>query len=266
MVATVLSMEALAGLGLLLLVVVVIRIVQIYRDIQHNRIHTSNPLLEGIKGHQRTKPCKTMVVLGSGGHTSEMLHMVQQLDASLYRPLIFVVAATDHTSVRRLEATLPATACTGTSTGAGATDDAKKHTIYTIPRSREVGQSYISSLGTTLYALVHAIGLTIRIRPELLLCNGPGTCVPLVMGAWILRICGFPCKFVFCESYCRVQTLSLSGRLLYPMVDCFFVHWESLQEKYPLTYRLSTFVDGKNNDGSESKTTGPSSKQQKKEQ
>ena len=183
---------------------------------------------QGLPKTHRSKPCKTLVVLGSGGHTSEMLHMVRQLDSKLYHPMEFVVADTDHTSVQRLEALIPG-----------------KHTIHSIPRSREVGQSYLSSLGTTLYALVHAIGMTIQIRPELLLCNGPGTCVPVVMGAWMLRILGFPCRFVFCESFCRAQTLSLTGKILYSVVDCFIVHWESLHRKYPKSYLSTTFVNQK---------------------
>ena len=222
----------------LLFVVVMIRIVQIYQHMQRARRRSpgggfgaSQP---STKSH-RTKPCKTLVVLGSGGHTSEMLHMVRQLDtAAWYRPIHYVVAATDHTSVQRLEAIMQ------------IQQQQQPFIIHTIPRSREVGQSYASSLVTTLYALLHSILLTIRLRPELLLTNGPGTCVPIVLGCWMLRILGWPCTMVFCESYCRVETLSLSGKLLYPLVDCFLVHWDELHERYPQSYRLSTFVQSSN--------------------
>ena len=127
----------------------------------------------------RTNKCRTLVVLGSGGHTSEMLHMVSQLDSALYDPIVYVVADTDHTSIQRLRA--------------NATLSASKNAtiIHKIPRSREVGQSFTSSFVTTIYALVHSIVLTIQIRPELVLCNGPGTCVPIVLGAWLIRMAGF---------------------------------------------------------------------------
>lgn len=39
-----------------------------------------------------------------------------------------------------------------------------------IPRSREVGQSYFTSLFTTLFALLHAVGIVIRAWPELVSC------------------------------------------------------------------------------------------------
>ena len=209
---------ALAAACLILLLI--LRCLWILAEIQRHRKN-------GFPKSPRTQPCKTLVVLGSGGHTSEMLRMVGQLDPKKYHPIEFVVADTDHTSVQRLEKVLPD----------------RKHSIHKIPRSREVGQSYASSLVSTLHALFYAIGVTVRIRPELLLCNGPGTCVPVVMGAWMLRILGVSSKFVFIESFCRTQTLSLTGKILYPgLVDCFVVHWESLHRKYPNSYLSSTFV------------------------
>lgn len=49
---------------------------------------TANPTTPG----RRTTPAKTLVVLGSGGHTYEMLTMLRGLDASRYRPAVFVRA------------------------------------------------------------------------------------------------------------------------------------------------------------------------------
>jgi hypothetical protein len=46
-----------------------------------------------IKKHM--KPARTMIVLGSGGHTSEMLRMVKDLDPAAYSPLICVHASSD---------------------------------------------------------------------------------------------------------------------------------------------------------------------------
>ncbi len=39
--------------------------------------------------------------------------------------------------------------------------------LLTIPRSREVGQSYATSVLTTLYAIAHAFWLVRSVRPEL---------------------------------------------------------------------------------------------------
>jgi beta-1,4-N-acetylglucosaminyltransferase len=40
-------------------------------------------------------------------------------------------------------------------------------------------------------------------------------------------------KIVYVESIARVETLSLSGRLLYRTADHFLVQWPQLQAKYP---------------------------------
>ncbi|PKI31424.1 hypothetical protein CRG98_048184 [Punica granatum] len=105
-----------------------------------------------------------------------------------------------------------------------------------IYRSREVGQSYITSVWTTLVALAHALWLMLRIRPQVILCNGPGTCIPLCMIAFLLKVLGIGWSSIFyVESIARVRRLSLSGLILYKLrvADKFFVQWPQLQRKYP---------------------------------
>lgn len=168
------------------------------------------------------KTVNTLVVLGSGGHTSEMLRLTAHLSPQIYIPLCYVVASTDHTSAKRIpEKELKSGRCR----------------ICTIPRSREVGQSYVTSLWTTLVAGVYAATMVARIRPELVLVNGPGTCIPVCVVAFALRVVGLRpnSRTVFCESFCRVKSLSLSGRIMYLLADRFVVHWPELLERYPRT-------------------------------
>ncbi len=137
----------------------------------------------------RTSSISTVVVLGSGGHTTEMLQLLQSLNPKLYTPLTFIVAKTDTTSLRRVAA-MPIR---------------KADVIYHIPRSREVGQGYMTSIGTTLWSLIYTLTLVFRIRPGLLLCNGPGTCLPIAVWTFVGRVLGlWEGKIVFCESFCRV--------------------------------------------------------------
>lgn len=114
--------------------------------------------------------------------------------------------------------------------------------VHRLPRSREVGQGYPSSVLSTLRAFAAAIALVARTRPDLVLCNGPGTCLPVVAAAFLARVLG-ACggKVVFVESFCRVRSLSLTGRLLYPIVDRFFVHWGELRKTYTRSELIGTF-------------------------
>lgn len=159
-----------------------------------------------------------------------------------------------------------------TATAAGAL--LRPDATLTVPRSRSVGQSWLTTPFTTVYALLASIGLVFRERPDLILCNGPGacacmcficiymrvsvyfsyinriikpqnfntpspkkgTCLPLCLAGYALRFLGVKrVKVVFVESFCRVQSLSLTGRLLYYLADRFVVQWPGLVERCVLS-------------------------------
>ena len=101
-----------------------------------------------------------MVCFGSGGHTSEMLMMLSKIDTKKYLKLYFVIAATDTWSLTKI------------------TDYLKNHAEHKIDlakpestsnieicylyRSREVKQSYITSVVTTLIGIAHAFILVMK--------------------------------------------------------------------------------------------------------
>uniref|UniRef100_A0A182PN08 UDP-N-acetylglucosamine transferase subunit ALG14 n=1 Tax=Anopheles epiroticus TaxID=199890 RepID=A0A182PN08_9DIPT len=164
-----------------------------------------------------------MVVMGSGGHTAEMLRIVERLSDERYSPRHYLIASTDKTSVVKV-----------IESEVRRQPDTQKQTyeIITIPRSRDVHQSYLSSVATTVLALLHCIPIVLKARPELILTNGPGTCVPVCLVAFFARLLflNTKCRIVFVESFCRVRSLSLSGRILLYIVDMFVVQWPELVE------------------------------------
>lgn len=61
--------------------------------------------------------------------------------------------------------------------------------------------------------------------------------------AFLYKILGFlDPDIVFVESFCRVQKLSLTGRLLYYIADKFIVQWTQLLVKNPRAEYLGDFV------------------------
>jgi beta-1,4-N-acetylglucosaminyltransferase len=171
----------------------------------------------------RAASVKTLIVLGSGGHTTEMLMLTKHLDPKHYFPIEYCKASTDTTSSMRL--------------------NRGDVVVHNIPRSREVGQSYVTSILTSLHALIYAFLLVARVRPQLIICNGPGTAMPICVAGLFFRILGYcESQVVFVESYCRVETLSLTGKLLYLWADVFVVHWEELHRRYPNSGLVNTFV------------------------
>lgn len=188
-------------------------------------------------------PIQTLVVLGSGGHTTEMIHLLTSIQHHEYfAPLNYVVAETDVTSIRRLEAFATAVSnkdnnFEGKGEVARTYDEPivrlpPQGMVYKIPRAREVGQSYLSSIFTTFYSLLYTAKLVLfTTRPDLLIINGPGTCLPIAIWTFVARLLGISYgNIVFIESFCRVKSLSLTGKVLWKIgiVDLFLVHWPEL--------------------------------------
>lgn len=207
--------------ALLLLLLLVVAVVVV-------RVRGGVKVREGVR---------SVVVLGSGGHTAELLEELHRVDLQRYSPRCYVVANTD----------------TGPHGSAAKAHAFEQHhnnqgsfTIRIIPRSREVGQSYVSAVWTTLRALWASLALVWIEKPDLVpkmtqidskqykvLCNGPGTCVPICYAAYLYKLLGInDCKIVFLESIACVDHLSLSGKLLLPIADLFCVQWPSLKVKY----------------------------------
>lgn len=65
-------------------------------------------------------------------------------------------------------------------------------------------------------------------RPDLIVSTGASVAVSFALIAKLLGI-----RFVYVESISRFQELSLSGRLVYPFCDEFYVQWPNLCQKYP---------------------------------
>lgn len=141
-----------------------------------------------------------MIILGSGGHSAEMIRCLQDAFASaknddsaattatttavlqLLTKRVYVVAETDRLSTAKaeqLERILCPDKISMTLTTAR---------IRSIPRAREVGQSWLSSLWTFARALLSATVIVWQERPQLIVCNGPGTCVPVCLCARVFQV------------------------------------------------------------------------------
>lgn len=187
-------------------------------------------------GRRPIKPKMLMAVIGSGGHTAEMLTLVKTLTEStdttklnigetMIKEIVFVASNGDQLSLQKLHEQYP------------QLDDPQKeqhpfnYRLLTITRSRSVHQSYFSSVFTTLVSLFECFNMVLSLRPQMLLCNGPGVCIPLVFAA---RLLSPNSLVIFVESFCRTQTLSLSGKIIYHLrlADHFLVQWPKLVEHY----------------------------------
>lgn len=64
-------------------------------------------------------------------------------------------------------------------------------------------------------------------RPEVVISIGAGVGVPFLYAAKLLKI-----RTIFIETLSRINDLSLSGKLVYPVADHFIVQWPELAGRY----------------------------------
>ncbi|KAJ7587973.1 glycosyltransferase family 1 protein [Mycena floridula] len=143
--------------------------------------------------------CQKLLVLG--GHRTEALTLVSALDFQGYTPRTYLVSEGDTFSAPKalaLEA-----AKHGTHFLLKDSLRLSEYTILVMPRARRVHQSLLTTPWTTLASMLTGIYYT--------------TYMPLDGVAEDI------------ESFARVKTLSLSGKLLRPIVDRFIVKWPALQ-------------------------------------
>jgi UDP-N-acetylglucosamine:LPS N-acetylglucosamine transferase len=67
-----------------------------------------------------------------------------------------------------------------------------------------------------------------RLRPKVVLTTGAGVAVPF---AWMARLRGS--RFVYVESFTRIDAPSLSCRLVAPVADRIYAQWPELVETVP---------------------------------
>ena len=163
-----------------------------------------------------------MIILGSGGHTGEILLMIKNLDFNKFSDCYFVSAHNDKNSENKAKESLDLNKFQNT-----------KFYFLKIYRARNVGQSFKSSIPTTIYALFQSFFILIKYRPNMVVTNGPGVAFPIVFIGYFLRILMILCEFkiMFIESYCRTKSISLCGKIVEPLCDRFIVLWKDLQTK-----------------------------------
>lgn len=173
-----------------------------------------------VKKRSSQDKVKTVIVIGSGGHTSEMMYLIRSLNLQRYSPRLYVMASSDTWSEQKVHEF---------ECNSKFESSLSEYSVVKIPRSRKVHQSYLSSMFTTIYSTIVLIPDLLFFNPDLVLCNGPGTCVPVCVIAFLMKCCFISSNtIIFLESICRVKSLSLTGKILQWFADEIMVQWPEL--------------------------------------
>ncbi|KAK9763809.1 UDP-N-acetylglucosamine transferase subunit, variant 2 [Basidiobolus ranarum] len=129
------------------------------------------------KPYPRVEACKALFFLGSGGHTAEMLQLINSLELKKYSPRIYVCADSDALSENKVKeyentkGSLEGVEVLSSSlvivTTYCKSNASKQYRVYKIPRARQVGQSLLSTPPSVLKALLFSVKFIFSERPEL---------------------------------------------------------------------------------------------------
>jgi UDP-N-acetylglucosamine:LPS N-acetylglucosamine transferase len=148
---------------------------------------------------------KLLIVLGEGGHTTEMLKLVDLLEKKyLYS---YLVTIEDNLSVKRIN---------------------YKGDIYRVNRPRGKNTNIFLSICITFMVSIKLFFILKKAKPVAILSTGPAIVVP---AAAVGKIFGI--KIIFIETGSRVKTSSLTGKIMYKLADLYFIQWPYLKKKYP---------------------------------
>lgn len=116
--------------------------------------------------------------------------------------------------------------------------------IRTVPRARKIYQPLYTTPFSALWSMVSCLWVLIEsarssrigrgVYPDVIITNGPATAVMAIFASAILKFFAIApldkMKTIYVESWARVKTLSLSGKILLKMgiCDIFLVQWEGL--------------------------------------
>ncbi len=79
-----------------------------------------------------------------------------------------------------------------------------------------------------IFNFVYSIAILIKERPDMVISTGALNTIPVCL---IAKMSGR--KFIFIESYAKVNTPTATGKLMYKIADLFIIQWQQLSKYYP---------------------------------
>jgi len=144
------------------------------------------------------------VVLGRGGHTAQTFALVDLLGSKF--KYLYMIDLLDRLTPRKIR--LPGR-------------------VLPVIQPRLLPQdSKIMSAVRTVATLLLSFVYILVFRPEVVISCGTGLTLPIFYSARILKV-----KTVFVESMSRVESLSITGRMLLGKTNLFFVQWPTLAKR-----------------------------------
>ena len=75
---------------------------------------------------------------------------------------------------------------------------------------------------------INTIAIFAKENPDIIISTGALATIPMCLIAKLFRK-----KVIFIESFAKIKSPTLTGKLIYKLADQFYVQWEDMKEFYP---------------------------------
>ena len=99
------------------------------------------------------------------------------------------------------------------------------HRLYYL---KQVNRHEFKFLYYMIYNTLKTLQIFLKERPDMIISTGALATIPMCIVAKL-----FKKKVVFIESFAKINSPTLTGKLVCKFADKFFVQWESMKEVYP---------------------------------
>lgn len=93
---------------------------------------------------------------------------------------------------------------------------------------RQVNRKEKNFIINLVWNSVYSMKVFLKEKPDIIITTGALSVIPFVL---ISKLFGK--KLIFIESFAKIDSPTLTGRLLYRFADEFYVQWESMLKFYP---------------------------------
>ena len=144
------------------------------------------------------KPTKVCFAASSGGHLAQLMELKPVMDK--YDSFI-VTEKTDYEMNFK---------------------EIKHYFVHQVNRKEKLFPVYI------LMCSFKSLWILLKERPDVIVSTGVLAMAPICLLAKIFRK-----KLIFIESFAKIDSPTVTGKILYKYADTFFVQWESMLKEYP---------------------------------
>ena len=91
-----------------------------------------------------------------------------------------------------------------------------------------VNRKQLSCIPKLVYNFAYSIFILTKERPDIVISTGALNAVPFCV---VAKLAGR--KLIFIESYAKVNSPTVTGKLMYRIADLFIIQWKQLAQHYP---------------------------------